>query len=222
MRHMKRISSDERGGLAISTLVIAGLIIFVVAFAGLAIWAYVNYTDQKDNVDAKISKAVATAEKEQGDELEAKFIEREKEPNRSFGGPSDYGSLGFKYPKTWSVYIDDDGSSSKAFTAYLNPGTVPSAKDDKARYALRVTISNDKYEDVIDDFKDDVEDGKLKSSVAKVNGQTGTRLDGNFTKDLRGSAVIYKIRDKTLTIQTDADTFKPDFENIIKTITFVE
>jgi hypothetical protein len=46
------------------------------------------------------------------------------------------------------------------------------------------------------------------------------RLDGSFSTDIRGSAVIFKIRDKTVTIRTDADTFKPDFENIIKTINF--
>jgi hypothetical protein len=65
-----------------------------------------------------------------------------------------------------------------------------------------------------------VKKGDLRSSATSANGNNGTRLDGSFTKDIRGSAVIYKIRDKTLTIRTDADTFKPDFENIIKTINF--
>jgi hypothetical protein len=65
-----------------------------------------------------------------------------------------------------------------------------------------------------------VKKGSLRSSATSANGNNGTRLDGNFTKDIRGSAVIYKIRDKTVTIQTDADTFKPDFENIIKTLNF--
>jgi len=73
---------------------------------------------------------------------------------------------------------------------------------------------------VIEDYKDLVKSGKLTTSSVKANSQNGTRLDGSFTKDIRGAAVIYKIRDKTAIIRTDADTFKPDFENLIKTITF--
>jgi hypothetical protein len=214
-------SSSERGGV-VATIVIVGLSVFMVAFGGLAVWAYVNYMDQKNNVDAKISKAVATAEKVQADDLEKKFEIRDKEPNRSFAGPSDYGTLGFKYPKTWSVYVSNDGASAKSFQAYLNPATVPSVESETSRYALRVSIVNESYEDSIAEFQDLVEEGQLKASPVKVKDQNGTRLDGSFSKDIRGAAVIYKIRDKTAIIRTDADTFKPDFENIIKTITFIQ
>ena len=31
-----------------------------------------------------------------------------------------------------------------------------------------------------------------------------------------------KVRDKTLRFSTDADTFKPDFEAILKTVKFVQ
>ena len=52
-------------------------------------------------------------------------------------------------------------------------------------------------------------------------GNTGTRLDGNFSKNIRGAAVIYKVRDKTATVRTDAnETFKADFNKIIQTINF--
>jgi hypothetical protein len=67
-----------------------------------------------------------------------------------------------------------------------------------------------------------VKKGDLKISQTSANGQAGTRLDGNFSKDIRGAVVMYKVRDKTVSVFTDADTFKPDFENIIKTIKFNE
>jgi hypothetical protein len=220
MPDMNKTSSREHGAVATSTLVIAGLSVFAVLFAGLAVWAYVNYADQKNNVDAKVTNAVSKAEKVQADSLEHKFAEREKEPLRSFVSPTDYGSLGFKYPKTWSVYVADDGSSSKSYKAFLNPATVPPVNDESSRYALRVSIVDQKYEDVIADYKDLVKTGKLTTSSVKANGQNGTRLDGSFTKDIRGAAVIYKIRDKTAILRTDADTFKPDFEDLIQTITF--
>jgi hypothetical protein len=65
-----------------------------------------------------------------------------------------------------------------------------------------------------------VNKGDLKSSAVQINGEAGTRLDGAFSKDIRGSAVIFKIRDKTVTIRTDADTFKADFDALVATIKF--
>lgn len=212
----------QRGSASVFAII--GLSFFTVAFAGLSVWAFINYTDQKENVDAKVVRAVAAAEKTQADELEKKFAEREKEPFKSFAGPSDYGTLAFKYPKTWSVYVGSDGASSsgKGYEAYFNPGIVPSTDTDTSRYAVRVAILNTSYEEILGDFQARVEKGDLKSSPTKVNGQTGTRLDGSFSKDVRGAAVVYKIRDKTAIIRTDADTFKSDFEALIQTISFIE
>ena len=105
------------------------------------------------------------------------------------------------------------------YEAYLNPITVPSVGPE-VRFALRVTISEQEYDKILATYDGLIKKGDLKSSTTSANGQNGTRLDGNFSKDIRGAAVFYKIRDKTLILQTDADTFKPEFENIIKTVKF--
>lgn len=215
-------SSYERGAINPSTLTIIGLAVFTIVFAGMSVWAFINYMDQKNNVDAKVSTAVTEAEKKLGDKLEADFIERDKQPLKSFTGPSDYGTLGFKYPKTWSVYVSNDGSKGTGYEAFFNPGAVPSVDAASSRYALRVAIVNEQYETVIDGYANLVEKGTLKSSTTKANGETGTRLEGNFTKDIRGSAVIFKIRDKSVIVQSDADTFKDDFNALVETITFVQ
>jgi hypothetical protein len=209
----------ERGGVSGSLIAIIALVILVLGAGSMAIWAYLNYTEQKTNVDGKIDLAVAGAKKEQSDIEEVKFAEREKEPNRQFVGPEDYGRLTFTYPKTWSVYVAKDVSKGGNYEAYLNPVTVPPVSQTQ-QYSLRVTIEEKDYDQVVKTYESLVKKGDLRSSATSANGNNGTRLDGNFTKDIRGSAVIYKIRDKTLTLRTDADTFKPDFENIIKTIIF--
>ncbi len=209
----------ERGLTAAIITLLVLLVIGVLGLAGLASWSYVSYSDQKNNVDAKVATAVAEAEKAQADEDEKKFAEREKEPNRVFSGPADYGLLGFNYPKTWSVYVAEDVSEGGDFEAYLNPVSVPPVSATQ-RYALRVTILEKEYDEVIDNYASLVEDGALRAKAFSANGQNGTRLDGNFTDDIRGAAVLFKIRDKTAVIRTDADTFKADFEKIIKTITF--
>jgi hypothetical protein len=218
---MKTLSQHtyEQGGVSGSLIAIIGLIILFLAAGSAAIWAYVNYNEQKTNVDGKISLAVVEAKKLQGDADEVKFAEREKEPLRQFVGPEDYGRLTFDYPKTWSVYIAKDVSRGGVFEAYLNPVTVPPVSTIQ-QYSLRVTIDEKDYDQVVKVYQELVKKGDLRSSATSANGNNGTRLDGNFTKDIRGSAVIYKIRDKTVTLRTDADTFKPDFENIIKTLKF--
>ncbi len=205
-----------------SKLLLIFMIIFIVttlAGIGVAIWAYMNYMDQKNNVDSKITSAVATAKKEQADKLAADFLEAEKEPNRQFVGPDDYGRLSFKYPKTWSVYEAKDASTGSTYEAYFNPGLVPPVSNTQ-QYALHVTIEDRDYDKVVDTYKQLVGTGALTSSSVKADEVNGTRLEGAFTKDIRGFAVIFKIRDKTVTIRSDAQTFKGDFDALVQTITF--
>lgn len=217
MHNLKR--NNENGAVSGSLIAIIALGILFLAAGTAAIWAYTNYTEQKMNVDGKIDLAVAEARKEQSDIESAKFAEREKEPNRQFVGPDDYGRLTFNYPKTWSVYIAKDVAEGGDYLAYLNPVTVPTVND-RQQFSLRVTIEQTDYDKVIKTYQARVDKGDLRSGVFTANGNNGVRFDGNFTKDIRGSAVILKVRDKTVTLRTDADTFKPDFDNIIKTINF--
>lgn len=190
-----------------------------VAALGGGVWAYMNYLDQKNNTDAKISTAVATGVKNQADKDAAAFLQKEKQPNRQFAGPDDYGRLAFDYPKTWSVYVSKDTSASDTYEAYFNPVSVPPIKTD-TQYALRVTIVQQDYERVLAGYDSLVKKGDLQATAIKADGTDGTRLVGSFTKDIRGSAVIFKIRDKTVTIRSDAETFRGDFDALVSTITF--
>lgn len=217
MTDMKRYS--QRGAANVWLIMTIVLSITTIIAAGFLVWALINYFDQKDNVDSKVATAVATAKKEQADEDEAKFLERDKQPNRQFVGPDDYGRLTFDYPKTWSVFVEKDTTSGNVFTAYLNPVSVPPISS-STQVALRVTIETKDYEDAVSSYQTAVKRGDLKSSTVSADGQSGTRLDGQFSKDIRGSAVIFKIRDKTVTLRSDADTFKGDFDALIATITF--
>jgi hypothetical protein len=210
---------NEQGGISGSLIAIIGLVVLVLGAGSTAIWAYVNYNQQKTDVDGKIALAQAEAKKDQADVDEQKFAEREKEPNRQFVGPENLGRLTFSYPKTWSVYVADNGAEGSTYHTYLNPVVVPPVTE-KQQYALRITIEQKDYDQVVKTYQEKVKKGDLRSSATSANGHNGTRLDGTFSKDIRGAAVIYQIRDKTVTLRTDADTFKPDFEALIKTLDF--
>lgn len=216
---MNNYRTSEQGGISGALLAIILLSIATVGLGALSVWAYMNYDEQKTNVDGKIKLAVATAEKQQAEKDEAKFLEREKEPNRQFVGPDDYGRLTFSYPKTWSVFVARDVAKGGSYQAFLNPVTVPPISE-KQQFAVRVMIDEKDYDAVLKSYQPRVNTGKLKTSAVSANGHDGTRIEGAFTEDIRGTAVIYKIRDKTATIRTDADTFKPDFEKLITTIDF--
>lgn len=206
---------------SVNPLVISNVVVGVIAvmLAGVTVWAYINYSDQKNNVDSKINTAVASAKKTQSDQDEKAFLEREKLPTREFVGPDDLGRVSFQYPKTWSVYIASNGTAGK-YEAYLNPGTVPTVSASQP-YATRVTIEDKKYEDSLKSYESKVAKKDLTSSPITIGSFSGIRLDGAFTKERTGSAVIFKVRDKTLTIASDAVTFRTDFDNtILKSLSF--
>lgn len=220
MLAMQKPTSRQSGAISASTIVIIILAVLLATAGSLAIWSYMQYVDQKTDVDGRVALAVSEAEKKQAEKDEAKFAEREKEPNRDFVGPVDYGRVTFKYPKTWSVYEETDVSQGEGdYKAYFNPVTVPPVDQDN-RFALRVTIQDESYDAVLEEYAGQIEEGELKSSGFEANGANGTLLEGKFSDDIRGAAVVFKVRDKTLTVHTDANTFRPDFNKIVKTIEF--
>jgi hypothetical protein len=211
--------THERGAISGLQVTVIGLAILVLGLGSFGIWAFVSYQDAQSNVDSKIDVAVAEGKKEQADEDEAKFSEREKEPNKTFKGPEDYCGLTFNYPKTWSAHVANDVKNGGDFEAYLHPNEVPPISQDQ-QFALRVLIQQKDYDNVTNQFQGLVTKGDLKQSSTASQGNQGVRLDGNFTKNIRGSAVIYKCRAYTITVRSDADTFKSDFEKIIQTISY--
>lgn len=194
------------------------LSVLTVGLGAFSMWAFVNYQDQKNNVDAKIAVAVSDAKREQTQADEAAFAEQEKQPTRQIIGPTDLGQVKFSYPKTWSVYVGK--SSSSTYEAYFYPDVVPPT-DSGTPFALRVSIVDTKYETVLGGFNDRVKNGSLKPSPVTVAGVDGTRFDGSFTSAVKGSMVLFKIRDKTLQVYTQSQNFQGDFDNIVlKTLEF--
>lgn len=238
---MKRNYGDTRGQISPMLIWVALLGVTTVGFAGLSIWAYMNYSDQKQNVDSKVTAAEAEAVKTQASKDLADFIKAEKQPLIQFAGLDDYGRITFDYPKTWSAHQATDVSDGNGATyaVYLHPKLVPPTPSapladlsvvpkggststiDVPKFALRVVVEQKSFDDSLKAYDTMIKSGQLKSSAfTNDNKITGTRLDGNFNSNIRGSAVVIKMRDRTLTLRTDADVFKDDFEALIKTLNF--
>jgi hypothetical protein len=206
---------NQRQAGLVSPLVVATIVlsVLVVGLGGFSFWAYTQYQSYKNDVDPKIAAAVTTAKETQRKEDQKHFDEQEKLPTRQLVGPDDLGRVSVNYPKTWSVYIEKNGQDGQ-FEAYLFPGAVPGVAT-KTPYALRVTIQDETYERSVADFESQIKAGKLKATPVKIGKAAGTRLDGTFVNDIKGSMVLFKVRDKTLKVYTQSDSFKNDYDKIV-------
>ena len=211
--------APRSGGGIIKTIL---LIFFVLTslVAGYFIYYFYNeYTIARTDVDAQIAEAVAKAEKDKISELEAEFAEREKNPYSTFSGPEDYGELTFSYPKTWSVYINKDASKGGDFEAYLNPGTVSPVSNTTIN-SLRVTISTKSIDSFDKTYQGYVSKAIMTAEVKTIGGETATVYKGTLPSKLVGAVAIFKLRDKTVLLQTDAEIFFDDFNRILETVKY--
>ena len=204
--------------IAIAATSVALLIFVILFFSTL-----MKYNDAKTDLDEKIDIAVAKAKDEQAEALEQEFAEREKTPYKDFSGPEDYGSLSFKYPKTWSVYIAQDASNGGDFEAYFTPGEVQAVSNENVN-ALRLKVINRNAEAVKADYQRAAETSKeLSPEEISIAGTNATHYSGKIPgTEFIGHIVIFKIRDKTAIFQTDSELFAGDFGEILDTVSFNE
>lgn len=209
----------RRGITEIIILVITALV--AVVFIGLYIHKYIQWNEVSTDVNSQIEQAVAVAIAENTTKMEEEFIEREKNPYRDFMGPEDYGSLSFQYPRTWSVYIASDAVNGGDFAAYLNPTQVEPVSLDSIN-ALRVTIRNSPFDTVARAYENYVTNGKLSFSTRNVGGVLANLYTGTLPNNLQGAVVIFKLRDKTVVLQTDAEIFLQEFYTLLDTVTMIQ
>lgn len=212
---MKRLNQSG----AVDSWLIAFIITLFVFFgaAGFGFWAYTGMQDYKLNVDTKVNAAVEKAVTTNTANKEKEFLEREKEPLRTYSGPATYGSLVVSYPKTWNAYVDESGKSAAALDGSLNPNFVPGINSGVSN-ALRFQVLNAKYADTIKQFDSAVKTGKVKIapySAPKAPSIVGIRVDGEVITGKQGSMIILPLRDKTIKLWTEAPQFIPDFNTII-------
>lgn len=207
--------NNQRGAINILLIPFIVTVVFFLASAGFGVWAYMSRQDYKDNSDQKSKAAVAVAVDKAKSEKDNEFLEREKEPNRTYNGPETLGSITFKYPKTWSVYFDDKNNN---LTILAHPKTVPA--DQSTTYALKIEVISQSYDQVIKTFDPFVKSGKLKASAFTLPKQPkilGFRVDGEIEQNKQGSTVVLPLRDKTIKVSSQDKQFLNDFNKTILT-----
>lgn len=213
-------ASDKKSLIETIILVVVCLIAAIAIV--IAVVFFMQYNELKTNYDSDKGIAVAEAVKAQEDADIEKFKEESKLPYAKFTGPSDYGSLSFEYPKTWNVYVNSDGSENTDYEAYFRPGQVDPIDKETSRYGLRFQILNRQITSIQPDYENRVKDGSLTSSVFSAGSGstalTGTRYEGSIDEKIRGVVILIKINDKTAIFQTDADSYRADFDKLVNSL----
>jgi nitrogen fixation-related uncharacterized protein len=209
----------RRSPLTLILIILAVFLFFVVV--GEFVWAMKisgQRDDYKNNVDQKVAAALEDARDEISAAKEKEFAEREKSPYKQYKGPLTYGALDITYPRTWAAYVKESAKGgSTGVDGFFHPNFVP-AEDSGTAFALRIEVVEQPYDTIMKRFESKVKQGEVRVSpytAPKVPGVLGSRVDGEIYTDLNGSMVVFPLRDKTIQISTQSQTFIGDFNNII-------
>lgn len=217
------INRDEQGSVGL--LIALGVaVVFFVAAAGFGAWAFMSRQDYKNNADKKTAVAVAVAIKQEDSKKDAEFIQKEKNPLKTYTGPETYGKITIQYPKTWSAAIDEAAASNATINGYFHPDFVPGLQS-ATNFALRLQVIQQSYDVALKQFDSAVKSGTARVvpyQAPKIPGVVGARIDGTLDGKKQGSMVLLPLRDKTIKVWTESNQFMGDFNNIIlANLTFV-
>lgn len=204
---------SERGALNVLLIPLIMSVLLLFGAIGFGAWAFAEREDYKNNSDKKAAAAVAVAVDRAETKKDNEFLEREKEPLKSYSSAVEYGSFSLKYPKTWSAYANEQPNKLEML---FQPGVVPA--NPKTPYVLKIEVLTTPYDRLVTQLNNEIKQGKLTAraySLPKVPSVTGLRVDGQIETHKRGAVVYLPLRDKTIKLSTESEDRIADFNNII-------
>lgn len=211
------MKNNQSGSINILLIPLILTIVFLLATSGFAIWAFGSRQDYKNNTDEKIATAVEVAVEEAKTTKDNEFIEKEKEPLKSYRSAAQFGSLSLQYPKTWSAYVNEKGQGTTEFDGYFHPNVVPGAETDPS-YATRIQLSTRNFNEEVRTFDSAIKTGKAQAQPYQPTNQpsvVGLRIEGEISPKKQGTLILIPLRDKTIKVFSESSDFKKDFETII-------
>lgn len=208
-----KLYKNEVGALNVllMPLIVASILFF--ATFGFAVWSYMGMVDYRDNVDQKIQTAVNVAVEKNSTDKDNEFLEKEKNPLKTYKGPAVLGSISFDYPKTWSgYYVEKDKDMYLIMQQNLVNG------DQNTYYHLRVDVANTSYDSNMKSYEGSLKKGIISAKpfrLAKLPDILGTRFDGEVQNGVKGSTILIPSREKTIIISTYNEQAVNDLNNIV-------
>lgn len=216
------MKTNQNGSVNVFLILFIVTLLLFFGSVGFGVWAYGSRQDYKSNTDEKIAAAVEVAKQEVSSEKDNEFIQKEKQPLKTYNGPAAYGSIKIKYPKTWAAYVEEGGGTA-ALSGYFHPNVVPGTKSG-ASYALRTEVINKTFGSQVKTFTSKVNNGKVQIKSYKIKnvpGSVALRIDGEIAAKKQGTMIMIQSRDKTIKIWTEADQFRDDlFNHVLSNLEF--
>lgn len=224
--HMRFNKALNDSGLSALLVPLIISVLLLIAAASFGFWAFTERQDYKDNSDQKAAIAVKASEEAIAKKLEDQYNEKEKQPLRTYNGPSAFGSIKIMYPKTWSAYVLEQSSGgSEPLNAYFHPNFVPNVQQEKVNFAVRLQIVARNYDEELKAFDSNIKSGKIKAepyAAPQMPTILGSRLEGEINQQKNGVLVLLPLRDKTIRIWTESDTFYKDYnESVLQNLSFI-
>lgn len=185
----------------------------------IAVWAFIGKSSAESDLQTKIDAAVSASEVVITKKLDDKYAELAKKPFKTLKFAESLGGISIKYPRSWSVYLEEDEGGSKPVELYAHPSYVPDINGDTA-FGLRMQIISQAYEEELGGWDSEISSGEVSAHTIKSNGVVGTKLKGTIDNDKTGVMVLLPLRDKTLLIWTEANSFTSDFNAAITSLVF--
>jgi len=211
--------ADQRGALNVLVLPLIMLFLAFLGAVGFAFWAFAGRQDYKTNSDKKVATAVATAEQQQQQTDAKTYAEQAKQPFNSYIGPSAFGNIILKYPKTWSAYVVvNQNNNGLPIDGYFHPNYVPDVTSQSNNFALRVQVVQQSYDNVLNQFTGQIQQKQVTAqpySLPKVPSVVGSRLEGQIGQNKQGVMIVLPLRNMTMKIWTEAADYKADLDNSI-------
>lgn len=215
---ISRMKHNQVGAVNVLVIPLIVSVLLFIAAAVFGYWAYSGRQDYKNNVDQKISAAVATAKQQQQNQDNQTFAKEEEQPLKTYTGPQEYGAIVVNYPKTWSSYVDSTGNGQALVDGYFYPGTVPSISGSNSVFALRVQVIGTSYSEELQNYTGEQQSGQaavVPYSLPKVPSVVGVKVTGQLSDGNSGTMIILPERNNTIEIWTDGTQFLSDFNNNI-------
>lgn len=212
--------SKNNRSKSIPWLFIIPIVVLTLALFGAGYMIFQTHKEKetyKHHSDQKVAEAVEAAKQETEKTKETEFLEREKAPYKVYQGPGTFGSLSITYPKSWAAFVDETAAGSTPINGFFHPSFVPGGQSGTA-FALRVQVLEQPYAQVLKQYDALAKQNKVRVSAykaPKVPAILGSRIDGEIARGLDGSAVLLPLRDKTIKLSVESQTFMKDFNDII-------
>lgn len=186
--------------------------VLMVIFGILAIVGLVSYSSASQDASVYKAEGYKEGQAAQAKADESKIQSEKENPLRSYTAPDSAGAFSFKYPKNWSMYVDETSSGTMTITAHAD--IIKKLSGDN-NYALEVKLTNTNYESQLKTYQSQVKSGKLKGRDVVVSGIQASRFEGQLDGKRTGTIVIIPVRDKMISFINSDKAYASQFDAVL-------